>query len=64
MNKDIKVGDTVRLRDDTEREGYSLIGPYEDHPDAKVLTADGEYVVVHRQLDGALFWHVNELEKV
>lgn len=64
MNNEIKVGDRVRLRDDAEREGYSLIGKYEDHPDATVLTSDGEYVVVSRQLDGALFWNVAELEKV
>lgn len=63
MNNEIVVGDQVRLRDDVEREGYSLIGGYEDHPDAKVVARDGHHVVVDRQLDGALLWNVSELEK-
>lgn len=64
MTREIKVGDTVRLRDDTHREGYSLLGAYEDHADAAVLTCDEGYAVVNRQLDGALFWNVDELEVV
>lgn len=63
MTREIKVGDTVKLRDDTEREGYTLLQqPYEDNPTARVLAVSAEYVVVDQQLDGALFWNADQLE--
>lgn len=65
MAHDIKIGDTVRLRDDTEREGYTLLSePYEDNPDAKAIALANGYAVVDRQLDGALFWDARLLEVV
>lgn len=65
MAREIKIGDIVRLRDDTEREGYALLNvPYEDNPDARVVALANGYAVVDRQLDGALFWDAKELEVI
>lgn len=65
MANEIKIGDTVRLRDDTEREGYTLLDePYEDNENARVVCLAGGFAVVNRQLDGALFWCAKQLEKV